>query len=256
VSSYAPGLNATVEGYPINSYFLYQTNGLFANEEEVTAYYDALYNGGEIPDPNNQAVVLRPGDTWKRDLDGSGNISGSGNIIDGNGDVKYMGDNAPHYVYGINLGVQWKGFDLSTFFQGALEHYVVRTDLMAYPFRVVYGNQTSGYLGRTWTESNTDAKYPRMTSHVPRATWNWANNDFMMLNNRYVRLKTLVVGYTLRDLKVTNNYSLSNVRVYFSGNDLFETTAIKDGWDPESGASTNNFYPFNRTYSFGLNVTF
>ena len=255
VSSYFPGLNGAVEGYPLNSYFLYQTDGFFADEGEVAAYYEAVGNGGEIPNANQQAIRLRPGDTRKLDLDGNGSIVGSGNILDKNGDVKFMGDNAPHYAFGINLGLQFKGFDLSTFFQGVLDQNVVRTDYLAYPFWTLWSNQTAGFIGQTWTEENPEAEFPRMTATPGRATWNWRNNDFMMLNNRYVRMKTLVVGYTFNELRI-GNYTMDRFRLYFSGNDLFEFTSIKDGWDPEYGSSTHSSYPFNRIYSIGLNVTF
>jgi hypothetical protein len=254
-SAYNAGLNGIVEGYPINSFFMYQTDGFFANEAEVQAYYDAYGNGGEIPDASNAAVRLRPGDTRKLDLDGDGKILGIGNNDEGNGDVKFMGDATPHYTFGLNLGFQYKNFDLSTLFQGALKQNVVRTGYLAYPFSTVWANQTSEFLGRTWTEENPNAEYPRMSANPGKATWNWKNNDFMMLNNKYVRMKTLIVGYTLRNFKV-GNMNFDKFRFYFSGNDLFEITKIKNGFDPEFGESTNSSYPFNRTYSLGLNVTF
>jgi hypothetical protein len=255
VSSYVAGLNTTVQGYPINSYFLYQTDGFFANEAEIMAYYEQVGNGGEIPSAANQAIRLRPGDTKKVDLDGSGTVVGSGTTVSGSGDVKYMGDAAPHYTYGINLGFQYKGFDFGTFFQGVLNQNIVRTDRMAYPFVGIGDNQTTAYRGKTWTEENPNASYPRLTVQTARATWNWRNNDFMLQNNRYIRMKTLVVGYTFNNVKI-GKYAMNGARVYFSGNDLFEFTSVKDGWDPEFGASSNSSYPFNRTYSLGLNVTF
>src|SRR5690606_23026939 len=115
--------------------------------------------------------------------------------------------------------------------------------------------QTTSYVGKTWSEDNASAAYPRLSTNSTRARWNWQNNDFMMQNNRYIRMKSLVVGYTFSDLRM-GAYTMEGLRVYFSGNDLFEFTSIKDGWDPEFGASSNSSYPFNRTYSFGLNVTF
>ncbi|MGS2764714.1 SusC/RagA family TonB-linked outer membrane protein [Sinomicrobium sp. M5D2P9] len=255
VSSYNAGLNSTVQGYALDSYFLYQTDGLFASEAEVEAYYEQVGNGGEIPAVDNASVRLRPGDTKKVDLDGNGLILGSGNTIDGNGDVKYMGDAAPHYIYGINIGMQYRGFDFSTFFQGVLNQNIVRTDHMSFPFSTVGNNQTTAYRGKTWTEENPDASYPRLTAQSGRAGWNWRNNDFMMQNNRYLRMKTLVFGYTFNKLKI-GNYAMDRFRIYFSGNDLFEFTSVKDGWDPEFGASSHSSYPFNRTYSIGLNMTF
>ncbi len=78
----------------------------------------------------------------------------------------------------------------------------------------------------------------------------------MLQNNRYIRLKSLVVGYTLPQVW-TRKAKLEKVRVYFSGNDLWEATSIKDGFDPEMGEmSQNTGYPFSRTWSFGINVGF
>ena len=106
-----------------------------------------------------------------------------------------------------------------------------------------------------WTAVNPNAKYPRMTNSTQRAAWNYQNNDFMLQNSRYIRLKTLVVGYTLPQVW-TRKVKLEKIRVYFSGNDLWEATSIRDGFDPEMGAASNTSgYPFARTWSFGLNVT-
>ncbi|WP_289058357.1 TonB-dependent receptor [uncultured Flavobacterium sp.] len=249
------GLVANRQGYPINSFFMYQTDGLFKNQQEVDDYYAKYGSGGLIPSGSDAAQRLRPGDTKRVDLDGNGYISDVGNGTTDKGDVKYMGDSAAHYNYGINLGAQYGKFDFSAFFQGTLEQNIQRGGLMAYPFVTVYSNQTSAYIDRTWTEENQDALYPRMTANVTRAAWNWKNNDFALQNNRYIRMKALIIGYTLSDIKI-KEFRLNNVRLYFSGNDLFEFTSVKDGYDPEFGEATNTAYPFTRTYSLGLNVSF
>ena len=135
------------------------------------------------------------------------------------------------------------------------KQYVIRNDWMAYPFQTRTANQNPTYLGKTWTESNPNAEFPRLTTNANLARWNYQNNDFMMQNNRYIRLKTLIVGYTLPQIW-TRKVKLEKVRVYFSGNDLWEATSIRDGFDPEMGAASNNSgYPFARTWSFGLNIT-
>ncbi|WP_430933827.1 SusC/RagA family TonB-linked outer membrane protein [Saccharicrinis sp. 156] len=258
VSAVNAGLNSKVEGYALNSYFVYGTDGYFADQGEVDNYYSLYYgNGGEVPSPYSTSTTLRPGDTRKLDLDGSGTIEGSGNIDeDGKltGDLKHVGDNAAHYTYGINLGAEYKNFDLTGFFQGVLNQNVIRTGYMAYPMVRTWTNQTSSYIGKTWTEENTGAAYPRMTSYYKRAGWNWANNDFMVQNSRYLRLKSLVVGYTLKNVKISK-HNIDKLRVYFSGNDLFEFTSIKDGYDPEYGDSSKKAYPLVRSWSFGLNLT-
>ena len=172
-----------------------------------------------------------------------------------NSDLQYLGDSNPHFVFGFTLGGSWKGIDVNAMFQGVGKQYVIRNDWMAYPFQTRTANQNPTYLGKTWTESNPNAEFPRLTTNANLARWNYQNNDFMMQNNRYIRLKTLIVGYTLPQIW-TRKVKLEKVRVYFSGNDLWEATSIRDGFDPEMGAASNNSgYPFARTWSFGLNIT-
>ncbi|MGN6400366.1 MAG: SusC/RagA family TonB-linked outer membrane protein [Flavisolibacter sp.] len=253
--SYNPGENGIVNGYPYQSWFVYKTDGYFKNQKEVDAYY-AQY--GSSPDlvglpQNNIAVALRPGDTRKVDVAGTGNITGSGNE---KSSLVYAGDGTPHYTFGINLGGSWKGFDLSAFFQGQLKQLIMRNGYMSYPFAAVWTNQNPSFLGKTWTTDNPDAFFPRLTVNNTRAKWNYVNNDFMLQNNRYIRLKALIMGYSLPE-SLIRKAKLEKVRVYFSGNDLWELVHIKDGFDPEMGeTSQNSGYPFARTWSFGVNVGF
>lgn len=252
--SYKAGLVDKVNGYPLNSFFLYRTDGFFKDQAEVDRYY-ALYADqagalGAVGKGTN--AELRPGDTKRLDLNGDYTITDVGNE---NSDLQFMGDANPHFVYGITVGGSWKGFDFNAMFQGVAKQYIMRNDWMAYPFRTLYTNQNPTFLGQTWTEDNPTAKYPRMTNDTNRAAWNYQMNDFMLQNSRYIRLKTLIVGYTLPQIW-TRKVKLEKVRLYFSGNDLWEATTIRDGFDPEMGpASNTSGYPFARTWSFGLNVT-
>jgi TonB-linked SusC/RagA family outer membrane protein len=251
------GRNLAVVGRPLNSWFMYETNGYFKDQADVDGYYSkyTLNTQGELPSQGDQKVNLRPGDTKKKDLDGNGNITAIGDPAKGdNGDLKYMGDAAPHYIFGLNLGASWKGFDLTAFFQGVASQYVERDGTLAYPFWAVWTNSNTSFLGKTWTAERPNARYPRLTVNNVRSAWNYLHNDFMLQNNRYVRMKTLVIGYTLPKA-LAAKAKLERVRVYFSGNDLFEFTSIKDGFDPEQSlTSQNNGYPFMRTWSFGLSL--
>ena len=81
--------------------------------------------------------------------------------------------------------------------------------------------------------------------HVTRIfnKWNYNNKDVSVQNNRYVRLKSLVVGYSLPQ-KWISKAGLSKLRVYFSGDDLWEWTKVKDRYDPEYGGKiSNNTFP-------------
>ncbi|GAL63085.1 hypothetical protein [Algibacter lectus] len=144
---------------------------------------------------------------------------------------------------------------MSAFFQGALNQNLVRTGYWAAPFQQIWQNQSATWLGRTWTADNPNAEFPRVSTQRNVANWNYINKDFMKQNNRYVRLKSLIVGYNVKGLKIGNT-PINTFRVYFSGNDLFEVTSVKDGYDPESGAGANNAtYPFMRTWALGLKVS-
>jgi TonB-linked SusC/RagA family outer membrane protein len=256
--SYTAGRKDVVNSYPYKSIFVYKTDGFFKDQADVDAYYQAY---GDSPllaalPQSNPAVALRPGDTKRVDAAGTGSLSADGNK---NSSLVFAGDAAPHFTYGFNMGASWKGFDFNAFFQGHLEQNIMRSGYMAYPFRALYTNQNPTFLGQTWTEENPNAIYPRLTVNPTRAGWNYGNNDFMLQNSRYIRLKTLVVGYSLPE-SLIKRIKLDKVRFYFSGNDLWEASTIKDGFDPESGENAtdgdNAGYPFGRTWSFGLNVGF
>lgn len=253
-NSYIPGCNASVEGYPLNSYFVYRTDGFFKDQAEVDRYY-ALYASGAgdlTAVGDGSATGLRPGDTKRLDLNGDYQITGLGSE---NSDLQFIGDANPHFAFGINLGGAWKGIDFNAMFQGVGKQYIIRNDWMAFPFQSGTSNQNPTFLGKTWTESNPNAQFPRLTTASQLAKWNYQNNDFMVQNNRYIRLKSLIIGYTLPQIW-TRKVKMEKVRVYFSGNDLWEKTSIRDGFDPEMGAGSNTSgYPFARTWSFGLNVT-
>jgi TonB-linked SusC/RagA family outer membrane protein len=262
--NYTAGQNNIVNGRPYQPWFLYKTDGYFKDQKDVDAYY-AKYGSSDdlatLPS-NDPTVALRPGDTKKVDVAGTGNITSAGNA---NSSLVYKGDATPHFTFGLNMGASWKGFDLTAFFQGQLKQLIMRSGWMSYPFLAIWTNQNPSFIGKTWTTDHPDALYPRLTVNSTRAKWNYANNDFMLQNNRYMRLKTLIVGYTLPKA-ILDRLKLQRVRIYFSGNDLWELKKIRDGYDPEMGEATVDFsttdgkttpgggYPFSRTWSFGLNV--
>ncbi len=246
------GVSNAVEGYPIQSLWVYKTDGIFQNQDEVDAYYDTygeniLNNDGAPLTSTGVATKLTPGDTRKVDVNEDGRIDQT--------DLVYVGDVRPHYNFGINLSATYKRFDFSTLFQGVGQQNILREGVFSYPIVGRFTNQTDQFLGQTWSLENTDASLPRTTTYTARSSWNWAYNDFMVQNNRYIRLKTLTVGYTLPKIKF-NNTEFNKIRLYFTGNDLWETSSLNDGYDPEYGSTTDNTYPYTRTWAFGVNINF
>ena len=70
-------------------------------------------------------------------------------------------------------------------------------------------------------------------------------------NAAYLRMKNITFGYTL-PRQLVSKWGLSNVRFYFSGENLFEITKLCKNYDPEG--LNDNMHPFQRTFSIGLNI--
>lgn len=190
---------------------------------------------------------MRPGARRYVDLNGDGAITTE--------DLYYAGDAAPRLTFGIKLGLEWKGIDFSAFFQGVGKQNILRTGNVYAPFVTNYTLQNSTFLNKTWTPDYTDAEYPIISRDQNFNKFNYNNVDASVQNNRYIRLKSLVVGYSLPKQWIAKA-GLNKVRVYFSGDDLWEWTKVKDGYDPENGEASNNTFPFSRLLTFGVDVTF
>ena len=115
--------------------------------------------------------------------------------------------------------------------------------------------QNNTFMGKTWTPENTGADYTILSRDPNFNKFNYENTDVSVQNNRYIRLKNLVVGYTI-PRQWTSKVGIEKFRVYFSGDDLWEWTKIKDGYDPEYGEGTNNIFPLCRLLNFGVELTF
>jgi len=119
------GVSTAVEGYPISSLWVYETDGIFQNQEEVNAYYNTydviLNDAGEPMESTGVATTLSRGDIRKVDVNEDGRIDQT--------DLVYAGDVRPHYNFAINLGAKYKGFDLSALFQGVGNQNILRTFL-------------------------------------------------------------------------------------------------------------------------------
>ncbi|WP_280743634.1 MULTISPECIES: TonB-dependent receptor [unclassified Parabacteroides] len=241
LDTYELGKNKIREGYPMNSYFAYEFDGLIRTQAELDEY--KKLEGV----PSNISI----GDARFKDLNGDGKISTYG--VGDDGDVKYVGNTTPRYNYGFTLGADVKGFDFSIFFQGVGKRTLFRTGDYAMPWSDWWRQPAQFYYLQTWNEDRQDAYYPRL-SHGDIRYWNYQASTLQKINAAYLRLKNIQIGYTLPK-SLTNKISIAKARVYFSGQDLWEQHKVKGGWDPESADWGGN-YPFQRYYSFGIDVTF
>lgn len=253
-----PGINTNrLIGKPLNAIYVYQTDGIFQNQEEVDAYYEMYYwnadhtgpkSGNVLPAPSETGTNrLRPGARKRVDIDGDGAITVK--------DIYYAGDTAPRISFGIKGGLNWKGIDFSFFFQGVGKQKVMRSGNLRAPFATNWSLQNNTSLGKTWTPENPTNYYTVMSRDGAFNAFNYDNSDVSVQDNRYIRLKNLVVGYTL-PYSLTSKVGVEKFRVYFSGDDLWEWTKIKDGYDPEYGEGSNNIFPLSRLLNFGVELEF
>lgn len=242
--SYTPNANTgsyTTEGHPINSIFGYKSDGLYQTREEID-------NSATLGAKAN----VHPGDVKYKDISGP---DGSPDGIIDDHDRTIIGDTTPRYEYSLNLGLEWKGFDFSVFFQGVGKRDVIYTGYGSRPF--VVGRSAFEYQMDAWSEDNTGAQYPRLMIDGGNNLNNNKVSDFWVKSAAYLRLKNIVVGYTLPK-NISTKAGMQNVRLYVSGQNLFTaSSSFYKGFDPEVGVEHGgSFYPLMKTFTFGLSVNF
>ena len=249
------GYKSTMQGYPLKSIFGLRYAGKIQNEEQLEAYKAKYFENNGVNMPSN----LRVGDNMYCDENGDGRIDEK--------DYIYLGSDTPEISYSFNFGADWKGFDINVIFQGSANRFVYRPiDNMTVPFRGYYTNTSTASIGNTWSEDNRNAYYAPYTSDSNINNWNYQASSLTAQDGRYLRLKNITIGYTFPDKLLKKTKVLQGARIYATGTDLWETTKIKDGWDPEAAAfdSSNTSqaakgvkrYPFTRNFTFGVNLTF
>ena len=241
------GYTSTQQGYSLNSIFGMRYGGKIQNEEMLKAYLAKYYPNNGIGMPAN----LRVGDNMFCDENGDG-------VLDFN-DYIYLGSDTPEISYSVNLGGSWKGFDLNIVFQGSANRFVYRgIDNWTVPFRNKYSNFTTASIGNTWTPDNPDAYYSPYTLDANIIAYDYQASSLTAQDGRYIRLKDVTIGYNVPARFLTPLKVVQSAHVYVTGNDLWETSKISDGWDPEASrnASGTGRYPFTRNFTFGLNLGF
>ena len=258
------------EGMVLGEIWGFEIDGLFATDAEAQAYAQEvdlsyinkrLYGGWLAGDPRYV------------DINGDGIISVGANSVKNPGDRKILGNSIASLQYGLTAGFDYMGIDFSIFFQGTGNHYWYPNDeSMAFwgPYSRPYCTYLPyDFLDNVWSEENPDAYFPRpraysaFTSGAPLAN---VNSRYLQ-NLRYLRLKNLSVGYTV---PMTKKIGIQKLRVYFSGENLAYWSPFKKHSryiDPEAafdrrdsnGATTrynNAFYPWQKTFMFGIDITF
>lgn len=221
---------------------------------QFTSFEEILNSPVQDQDGNRS---LMPGDLKFEDYNGDG-------IIDDN-DTQPLGHgDTPRMYYGLNMSGEYKGFDLTVFFQGAAGHDIYVSGDILDPFiQQGLGNGLAIMTDRWHREDPTDPYSKWIPGYMPAARVagvadNRSSNSWSLHNANYLRLKTLELGYTLPKA-LTKKAAIDRVRFYINCNNLLTFTK-RDGLmknvDPESNSSGMRYYPQMKTYNFGVNVTF
>lgn len=226
-------------------------DGIYQNWEETK---DAVSPSGG---------VVAPGFFKYRDLNNDGLITRAD-------DMTFIGrSNMPEIMYGLNIDLQYKGFDFSALFQGAALSDVLLSgpyegssgtsgvDAFTVMSRTFYQNGNTPYFlaENSWTPDNPDAEFPRLTAgKATLGAHNAHASSGYLRNGAYLRLKSTQLGYTI-PTHVTEKAKLSNVRLHVTASNLFTWDSLKY-FDPEMPNVNNGFYPQQKLFSFGASITF
>lgn len=233
------GTNGLIEGMPINTIWGYKTDGLFQSAQEYTDY------------GVKQSSKTGEGDVKYLDLNGDKVISVGKGTVEDHGDLVKLGEETPRYTYGFDFGFNYKGFDFSAFFQGVGSRSFLISTRAIMPFYESW-RQPMAIHRDYWTPENTDASWPRL---YRGGTHNYLSSDKWVQDASYIRLKNLQVGYNFPK-SILGKSGISKLRVYVSGQDLWEYSKVFDFVDPEMPNAKDFIYPFYRVFSTGVNISF
>ncbi|MDR1153962.1 MAG: TonB-dependent receptor [Bacteroidales bacterium] len=195
---------------------------------------------------------VRAGDIKYRDLNGDGIISDR--------DQAPIGfPNKPEIQYGFGASMGYKGWDFSFFFNGLHRRSFMINYYNVSPFFETYSGGNNALMqfiaDSYWSESsrNPYATWPRLASNMDMVRHNSYNNTWLLRDGSFLRLKQVELGYTLPE-SLTKKIRMSTLRIYATCSNVFSLSKFKE-WDPEM-AGNGLAYPIQRTYNFGVFVTF
>ena len=249
----------------------YVVDGLFKTDEEAAAYEVDQSSVNFVINTAQVNPGLHAGDMKFVDLDGDKKISMGANTVDNPGDRKVIGNSLPRYTYNLRTGFNWYGVDFSIYFQGIghQDWYPGKDAVMFWgPYARPYSSFIPrDFLSKVWSENNPNAYFPRPIGYLALGKDRSLGvvNDRYLQNLAYCRIKNITLGYTI-PTKITKKICIEKLHIYFSGENLFTFSTLKSKYiDPEQASSENSInsgtgnaktYPWSKTYSFGLNVTF
>ncbi len=222
-------------GHPIGYGLGYVAEGLFQSREEIEK------------SPKQTFSPLIPGDIKYRDIDGN-------NIINDADRVMLPMLNVPTSYFGATFGLDYKGFDISALFQGALGGRQIYSAQLVFNYRESY---RPIHEGRWTPETAATATFPALHLSESNMANNYMNSSYWIRKTDYLKLKNLEIGYRL-PRHWTSRVKIKNARIYVNGMNLVSWDNVRElGIDPESNTGDRwgwQPYPIMRVYNAGITI--
>ena len=231
-------MTRTSVGEPISYFYGRNVLGIFQTAAEVAAH--ATQDGAGVgrfkyEDVNNDGVI-------------------------NDNDRTKIGDPHPDLIFGVNLNLAYKNWDMSMFWNGSIGNDIFDYTALYYETPYFFNGNRSTAVLDSWSPSNTGAALPALSETILNNEFTSANS-FFVRDGSYLRLRTLQIGYTLPDT-IASKLGASSARVYYNGSNLLTLTDFT-GLDPEvprGGALDIGVYdaqyPTNSISSLGINIKF
>ena len=231
-------MTRTSVGEPISYFYGRNVLGIFQTAAEVAGH--ATQDGAGV------------GRFKYEDINGDG-------VINDNDRTK-IGDPHPDLIFGINLNMAYKNWDMSMFWNGSMGNDIFDYTALYYETPYFFNGGRSTRVLDSWSPTNTGAELPALSETILNNEFTSANS-FFVRDGSYLRLRTLQIGYTLPDT-IASKLGASSARVYYNGTNLLTLTDFT-GLDPEvprGGALDIGVYsaqyPTNSASSLGINIKF
>ena len=280
-------VSRTQDGSPMGMFYGYQVIGIFQNQAQVDAYNQKALEAWKEANPNHpygfDPATGQPytdashknviGIYYQKEQTGVGDL-----IFDDNGQGrvtplsrKFIGNPWPKMNYGFNINIEYKDFDLSAVFQGALGFDIMN---LVKPYTQMFSSDnTTADIFKTscfGVGNTTVTNFPRVGfidangSFIAdgAANKNYSTvSSYMVEKGDYLKFKNLSIGYSLPKT-ISNKISIEKLRLFLTAQNLFTLTKYS-GIDPEIGGGVlmrgvdhQNRYLPSRLVSFGIDLNF
>ena len=222
----------SVVGHAMGSQVGYVADGIFKSQEEIDNH--AIQEGAGL------------GRIRYKDLNGDGKITEA--------DQDWIYSPVPAVMFGANFYFEYKGFDLTLFFQGVGAVDVI-TDLKRETD--IWAGLNIGFLNKgtrlldAWSPTNSDSNIPAVSlkdnNNEKRVSTYWVEDG------SFLKLRNIQLGYNLPK-SACEKMRMQNWRFFLSAQNVFTIHSKSfTGVDPEN---PNFGYPIPLTLTFGTKVTF